>query len=1022
MADKRIFTIQIDGIEKSYTDTVKLLDVLNKIKDVHAKVKVDTDNASKSIDNGTKSSKEKAKALTEEEKAQKKLNETQEKANKEIQQNEIEQVKANIQLKERAKLLQNMAKLELAAKNSPAEFKAELALLNQEWDKIEVGTQAFEDLTAKVDALNQKLKESEFAKGSFGRNVGNYPEQINAVNQSFENLGNGVHKTTEDAKGFFSAFQAGVGIALIFDDQNSELSKTMNSLGKVMAIVGALQQANNTLIKSGTVSQIAYNLQNKTRAGLDSLVTKGIITQTTAQTALNIATKAFPLLAVISVIVAAIGLLSSYSKKTKEAANDTENLSSKTEALKKESEQTASSLASSIVIYKRLQRQWNDLANDLDKKKQFVIDNKNEFNSLGIEVNNVNDAESVLVTNTDAVINSLKLRAQAAAAQQIATEKYAEALKKQAEAEQRALNPTGSELARGKSVFNYEDRDGLKNVPVFQGTDLSIEAAKPIKEEGEKLLKEADAFFDKYIGLTNKSTQELTSVGIKAVTKLSNDVKNMTKSTGDGLTKINEDLINERIKAIEDAEQREITTLQNNLQKRLSTIKGNSEEEKELRKLLAENSEKDIAEIRQKYQKVYEDENTRKIEQQKSTWEKIRQINKENLDADIKELTDAQDKELLAITKNLEEGIITRDEYNEQISAISISALEKEISIRKSYGEDTTNLERQLSEKRIQQAEKEKGEQLKTLEDFVKKVEEYANNIMSAVGSVFSSFNSILEMELEDANEKYDAISQKYDEVVEKREESNSRLQDLEEEAKNAKGGRLLILQQQINEEMQANTQLASQEKQLAKEKEKQEKEIAKKEKQMKKVELAQNIVQGIANTALGVTQALKSTPPPFSYALAAIVGAMGAVQVGVMTRQLAKLEDGGLLKGKRHSNGGMRVEGTNIEVEGGEYVVNRESTAKNIGLIRYINSQRKELTPSDVHSFFSKSYKSFEPPFRRMFETGGQLPAIENTVSIDNESLVDAIQRIKIEPRVSVTDINDAQNDIVRVNDIVGL
>lgn len=42
-------------------------------------------------------------------------------------------------------------------------------------------------------------------------------------------------------------------------------------------------------------------------------------------------------------------------------------------------------------------------------------------------------------------------------------------------------------------------------------------------------------------------------------------------------------------------------------------------------------------------------------------------------------------------------------------------------------------------------------------------------------------------------------------------------------------------------------------------------------------------LMNGIANTALGVTKALASTPPPGNFALAALVGGLGAVQTGVI-------------------------------------------------------------------------------------------------------------------------------------------
>ncbi|MDH6309338.1 ElaB/YqjD/DUF883 family membrane-anchored ribosome-binding protein [Dysgonomonas sp. PFB1-18] len=300
-------------------------------------------------------------------------------------------------------------------------------------------------------------------------------------------------------------------------------------------------------------------------------------------------------------------------------------------------------------------------------------------------------------------------------------------------------------------------------------------------------------------------------------------------------------------------------------------------------------------------------------------------------------------------------------------------------------------------------------------------LQKHVDAIMTGVNAIFSGMNSILSNELEEAKEKYDAITEKYDEVVEQREESSSRLNELEEQAKNARGGRSLILQEQIDHEMAKNKQLAQQESQLAKEKEKSEKEVAKKEKQTKKSEISQQIIQGVSNTALGVTKAW-SLGPIIGPIMAALVGAAGAIQVAVMSKQLAKLEDGGLLNGKRHSQGGMRIEGTNIEVEGGEYVVNRESTSKNLGLVRYINSQRRELKPNDLNGFFSKPWQSYEPPFRKHFEAGGELPAITSPSTLNNEMLVDAIKAIKIEPKVAVTDILRVQDEMTQVDGWSGI
>ncbi|GAB6007499.1 hypothetical protein [Dysgonomonas reticulitermitis] len=211
-------------------------------------------------------------------------------------------------------------------------------------------------------------------------------------------------------------------------------------------------------------------------------------------------------------------------------------------------------------------------------------------------------------------------------------------------------------------------------------------------------------------------------------------------------------------------------------------------------------------------------------------------------------------------------------------------------------------------------------------------------------------------------------------------------------------------------------------ERELRAKKAKKEAEQEKIDKLNRKVALMKNIADSTASVAQGVTKTLGAYPFPFNIALAAIVGAAGAVQIGIMTKQLAKFADGGLLRGKRHAQGGMRIEGTNMEVEGGEYVVNRESTSKNLRLVRYINSERRELKPADLDSFFARSSRGFEPAFSRMMQNGGQLPIAEPTANIDNETLVQAIQSIRIEPRVAVSDIYRVQDSMVSVDGWAGV
>ena len=80
------------------------------------------------------------------------------------------------------------------------------------------------------------------------------------------------------------------------------------------------------------------------------------------------------------------------------------------------------------------------------RKKKFITDNKDEFDKLGVSVSNVDEAENALVTNTEAFIQAMTLRAEAAAAFKLAAEEAEKALKAQTEIDRKKEG--GSKLER----------------------------------------------------------------------------------------------------------------------------------------------------------------------------------------------------------------------------------------------------------------------------------------------------------------------------------------------------------------------------------------------------------------------------------------------------------------------------------------------------------------------------------------------------------------------------------------------
>ncbi|SBW07068.1 hypothetical protein [uncultured Dysgonomonas sp.] len=403
------------------------------------------------------------------------------------------------------------------------------------------------------------------------------------------------------------------------------------------------------------------------------------------------------------------------------------------------------------------------------------------------------------------------------------------------------------------------------------------------------------------------------------------------------------------------------------------------------------------------------------------------------------------------MSRNIEEGLKYLKHYDDSLTASMIHEITRFNQLKETYKDDKEMVETIGKEKaailkkytdekiRIEEMittaeKKEQGLRLEQMKQYAAKGQEITNSIKGALtqtadylGTAFTAISSVYKAEVEAIDEDIKHLKAKNDGIIKEAENRTKVITDLEAKLKEAtetnNGEAIRSLTEKLNAEKSAaaesikiKEETEKKEKELTEKKLKKQAEQEKIEKLNRKATLIKNIGEAIANVAQGATKAL-SYGPILGPILAAVVTAAGAIQVGIMTKQLAKFADGGLLNGKRHAQGGMRIEGTNIEVEGGEYVINRESTSKNLSLVRYINSQRKELTPTDVTGFFARASQGFELPFQREFAAGGMMPPIETPNTIDNEALIDAIKSIKINSRVAVTDIIRAQENAVQVD-----
>ena len=388
-------------------------------------------------------------------------------------------------------------------------------------------------------------------------------------------------------------------------------------------------------------------------------------------------------------------------------------------------------------------------------------------------------------------------------------------------------------------------------------------------------------------------------------------------------------------------------------------------------------------------------------------------------------------------------------EGSEQMQAVEEAWQTKLEATKKMYGEDSMEYKLMLQEKesamQAYKIEREKvSQQLADTENAeADLMKDWWDNLNKNIGKIYSTLNEnvfepianglsdLFAFQLEEAQEALEETEKLLDKAVEAREQSADRMKEINDELRNDDGQNKEALQQRLAEEEVLLVQREEAERALQKEKEKREKEVQKKEAQQRVLELSQKLIEGIVNTALGVTAALKYGFP-LGPVFAAIIGAMGAVQTAIIAKQIGKaksqMEHGGKVGeqgvSRSHKQGGHRIENTNIEVEGGEWVINKKSSKKYDSLLKSINDDNVGLVRKQVEIIREKRIVNNTNQIAK-FASGGQINTLTatNAVRENNEiaAISELIKAIDFQPTVSVVDINRVNKRLVRVQDLSG-
>ena len=225
---------------------------------------------------------------------------------------------------------------------------------------------------------------------------------------------------------------------------------------------------------------------------------------------------------------------------------------------------SSSDVAEQVTLVRSLSERWKELGDNMADKKQFITENKKEFGKLGVEVGNVNDAENLLVDNTDVFIGAMILRAEAAAAFKLATEQTEKALKKQNEIEERRKKgPTfwdrfrANFFSSASGSATYTRQADAPTAEQLRENDISA-----LEEEQKAAEDTAKSYMDLFLARTKEWKERLKSAGIKE------DDGRETKDTGKSARDYQDELADARIRAQQKLEAARISVMQEGVRKR----------------------------------------------------------------------------------------------------------------------------------------------------------------------------------------------------------------------------------------------------------------------------------------------------------------------------------------------------------------------------------------------------------------------------------------------------------------------
>lgn len=807
-------------------------------------------------------------------------------------------------LRELLNILTNETKMINSANDSYQEQSLQLERLRKAYRMLSTeaaNSKLGVELQKNIAALDTQVKSVDKSLGQHQRNVGNYVS-------TWDGMGNAINQLTREFPAFSVSLQTGF-LAI------------SNNIPILVDQISRIRKENAALREEGLKGVPVWKQIAKSALSWNTLLSVGI-------TLLTVYGK--------DIFEWGKNLLSS-SSSAKAASEAQRDLNSSTGDYAKALKNSTSSYGENLVTLRNLQTEWNNLGDDLNKQKQFIIDNASEFKKLDVSVTDVNDAENLLVDNTDAFVKAMALRAQATAAQKLAQEKYAEALQKRIEAEnlQKKADEAREKGQYAATAVMQDTRFGVKSVK-----ELAEENAKAIEVDVKSLNDQADALDEAgfaYFNYNKKQMEaarsELESAGIRESSneeklkrqqeQIEREAKRREKLEMEAERNIQE----ARLNVMDEGYKKDRLLLEQSFQKRIDDVKTKGVRVNEQIEAIEAERSKKLAEFDRKIseQRANEESQNRLAIAEKGSLQELDarldilqlQKDKELREADktgqdralieekyLKQIetlyndygkrlmsTEQSQNEILlsqrqieineelnALTKQYEQGIIKKKEYEKQKSDLehqyAMESLQSQLSILESNlylfeGDERLEKEKEIARLRVQLSKETSDkiiEDAKREEEERKKVEQAKKRlIQESISAIISIGNSLFQRQIDNVDAEIEANQEEYDAKV---------------ETIDALAEKDII----TTEEAEARKRAAEEE--TSRKNKELEKKKAELQTRQAKFQKSIDIAQTIAATARAIMVAYKEAGPIAGAIFAAMIAATGAVQLATIIAQ----------------------------------------------------------------------------------------------------------------------------------------